>query len=97
MGGVSRETSRHQIIKVHRYQGKEFIWKVVETLKHSHQREHVIKFIVSCCWETGLKLRKTSQGCRQHEPSLIKLLNIPVMGQAESQVLETQRQGALSS
>lgn len=31
--GVSRETGRHQIVKVQRHQGKELIWKVTETLK----------------------------------------------------------------
>lgn len=93
--GVSRETNRHQIMKLHRYQGKEFILKVMETLQHFHQRGNVSRFIVSCCWETGLKLSETSQGCCQHEPSLIKSLNTPATDQEESQMLETQRQEAL--
>lgn len=43
--GVSRETGRHLIMKVHRYQGKEFVLKVVKALKTFHQRNDMIMFV----------------------------------------------------
>ena len=106
MQGVSRETSRHQTTNVHRHQGKEFILKVMETLKHFHQMDNMMRFIVlkghpDCCWEIRLKLSKTRAKKLVKDTANISLScyskhnrKAPAMGQAECE--DTQRQRNIS-
>lgn len=97
---------RNLIMKVHRYQGKEFALRVMKTLQFFIRHDQVYISERPFCLLLGVKLGETRAKRLVKDTASISLPSLshpthnqraPAVEQAQCQVLETQRQGCLSS